>query len=436
MALELGEPRCALRSKTRVEELSMLSRSPPLFDAFIPVGCPNMGDKASFFAHIEDMWESRVLANNGPKVRELEEALCALLRVRHFVTTCNGTAALKVAVRALGLTGEVIVPSFTFIATAHCLEWLGITPVFCDVDAATHTLDVARVEALITPRTTGIIGVHLWGQTCDTDALGALAARRGLKLMYDAAHAVGCSRGGVRVGGFGSCEVFSFHATKVFNTFEGGGIATNDDALAAALRRCTSFGFEGQGRVSSCVGTNGKMTEACASMGHVNLAALPRFIAINHANAAAYAAALAGVPGVRVFEHTPSAPDDAFNHQYVVLEYVACQGGLSRDDLATLLAYENISARRYFFPGCHRMQPYASRAPTALLPVTDAICAAVLCLPTGTGISVEQIRAVCDLIRFLVANSVEISARIAALPAMKRAAVEPGSQVPRSLPKA
>jgi dTDP-4-amino-4,6-dideoxygalactose transaminase len=426
----MAAPPATPASKASIEELTLLTRAPPLFPAFIPVGRPNMGDKAAFMAHMEEMWESKMLANRGPKVLEFEAQLCRYLGVRNFVTMCNGTIALEIAVRALGMKGEVIVPSYTFVATAHCLQWQEITPVFCDVDPITHTLDPARVEALITPRTTGIIGVHLWGQPCATEALAELARRRGLKLMYDAAHAMGSASGGVRVGNFGDCEVFSFHATKFFNSFEGGGVATNDDALAENIRRRANFGFIGYDNVV-CVGTNGKMVEPCAAMGLVNLAALPRFIEVNRENYEAYRAEVGSIPGLRLFEFREQ-PGTAFNYQYIVLEVDEAVTGLSRDEIVSLLTYENISARRYFFPGCHRMEPYKSYFPHAglLLPVTDAICASVFCLPTGTSICVAQIRQVGALLRFLFANAAHIKARIAALPFAPP--IEPGKLPPAS----
>jgi dTDP-4-amino-4,6-dideoxygalactose transaminase len=404
-------------SKARVDEITLLTRAPPLFEKFIPVGRPNMGDKASFMAHMEDMWDTRMLANRGPKVQQFEAALCKFLRVRNFVTMCNGTIALEIAARALGMTGEVIVPSYTFVATAHCLQWQEITPVFCDVDPTTHTLDPARVEALITPRTTGIIGVHLWGQPCNTDALAEIAKRRGLKLMYDAAHAMGCSRGGVPVGNFGDCEVFSFHATKFFNSFEGGGIATNNDALAEDIRRRANFGFIGYDNVVN-VGTNGKMVEPCAAMGLVNLAALPHFISVNKENYDAYRKEVGSIPGLKMFEFREGTAGDVFNFQYIVVEVDETVTVLSRDEIVSLLTYENLSARRYFFPGAHRMEPYRSFFPHAgmLLPVTDKLCASVFCLPTGTSITAAQIHQVGALLRFFFANASELKARIAALP--------------------
>ena len=405
----------AAAAKSRVEDLTLFSRRDPLFPALLPVGRPNMGDKAEFMGLLDAMWESRMLANRGPMVQAFEAALCEFLGVRNFVSMCNGTVALEIAARALGMSGEVIVPSFTFVATAHCLQWQEITPVFCDVDPVTHLLDPAKVEALVTPRTTGIIGVHLWGQPCDVRALQEIADRRGLKLMYDAAHAMASSVGGRKVGNFGNCEVFSFHATKFFNTFEGGGVATNDDALASDIRRRANFGFTGYDKVV-CVGTNGKMVEPCAAMGLVNLKSLDRFVEVNRANYEAYAATIGTIPGIRLYRYDTAAA--RVNYQYIVLEVDEAVTVLTRDELVSLLTCENVSARRYFHPGVHGMQPYKAYFPHAslLLPETAKLTASVICLPTGTSICEAQIRQVDRLLRFCLANAAEIKLRIAALP--------------------
>ena len=404
-----------LAGKTKISDLTLFSRRGPLFPSFVPVGKPNMGDKAEFMRMMETMWETRMLANRGPMVLAFEAALCDFLGVRNFVTVCNGTIALEIAARALGMTGEVIVPSFTFVATAHCLQWQEITPVFCDVDPVTHLLDPAKVEALITPRTTGIIGVHLWGQPCNVEALQDIADRRGLKLMYDAAHAMGSSVGDRKIGNFGNCEVFSFHATKFFNTFEGGGVATNDDALAREIRLRANFGFTGYDSVAS-VGTNGKMVEPCAAMGIVNLKSLGRFVEINRANYEVYSATIGTIPGIRLYHYNTAAA--AVNYQYIVLEVDEAKTKLTRDEIVSLLTCENMSARRYFHPGVHQMQPYKAYFPHAslLLPETVKLAARVFCLPTGTSISEAQIRQVDQLLRFCLANAAEIKARIAALP--------------------
>lgn len=194
--------------KNSPRDLAILGGSPAFADA-IHVGRPNVGDRARLFARIGEVLDRRWLSNSGPLVQELESRIAALLGVRHCIAAANGTIALEMAARALGLRDEALVPSFTFIATAHALQWQQITPVFCDIDPRTHNLDPASVERRITPRTTGIIGVHLWGESCAVEALTAIAARHRLKLMFDASHAFGNSCGAAMIGGFGCAEVFT-----------------------------------------------------------------------------------------------------------------------------------------------------------------------------------------------------------------------------------
>lgn len=379
-----------------VRPLAILGGS-PTFDQPLYVGRPNIGDRARLTARIDDMLDRRWLSNGGPFVEEFERRVADMLGVRHAVAMCNATVGLEIAIRALGLTGEVIVPSFTFVATAHALQWQQITPVFCDVDPVTHNLDPARVEALITPRTSAIIGVHLWGRACDVDALQEIATRRGLHLMFDAAHAFGCSHNGRMIGNFGAAEVFSFHATKFLNSGEGGAVTTNDDDLAARMRLMRNFGFADFDQVVY-VGTNGKMNEMSAAMGLTSLESMDEFVAVNRANHTAYEAGLQGIPGVSVLGYDSA---ERSNFQYVVLEIDEREAGIGRDMLQRVLHAENVIARRYFYPGCHRMEPYRSLFPHAglLLPETERLTDRVLSLPTGTAVGTEEIAAVCGIVR-------------------------------------
>src|SRR5438105_486533 len=207
----------------------------PAFASDLHVGKPNLGDRGRLLARINDIIDSRWFTNNGPCVQELERRIAEFLGVKHCIAMCNATVALEIVTRAVGMGDEVIVPSFTFVATAHALQWQEITPVFCDVDPRTHTIDPAKIERLITPRTTGIIGVHLWGNGCDVESIGEIARKHRLKVIYDAAHAFGCTHRGRMIGGFGDAEVFSFHATKFFNTGEGGCVTTNDAEIATKI---------------------------------------------------------------------------------------------------------------------------------------------------------------------------------------------------------
>ena len=367
------------------------------FASPLHVGRPNLGDRARLQVRIDAMLDSRWFSNGGPMVEEFEQRICDYIGAKHCVATCNGTTALMLAIRGLELKGEVIVPSFTFVATAHALQWQQTKPVFCDIDPATHNLDPASVEALITPETTGIIGVHLWGRPCDTGALEELAERHGLKLLFDASHAFGCSRAGQFVGCFGDAEVFSFHATKFLNAFEGGAVVTNNDELAQKLRLMRNFGFTGYDSVEY-LGMNAKMTEVCAAMGLTGLESIDQFIAVNRRNHVAYRTQLAGVPGLQMI---PYAMEERNNFQYVILEIDPSISPLTRDELVRVLHADNILARRYFHPGCHRMEPYRTLYPQAggALSHTEQISERVLALPTGTTIGHREIELVATVIR-------------------------------------
>jgi dTDP-4-amino-4,6-dideoxygalactose transaminase len=378
----------------------------PAFSEPLHVGRPNLGNRERFMERVHDILDRNWLSNDGPYVREFERRFSELVGVRHCVAMCNGTVALEIAIRALGLTGEVIVPSFTFIATAHALQWQGITPVFSDVDPRTHNIDALQISELITSRTTGIIGVHLWGRPCDVDLLADIARRRGLKLLFDAAHATGCSYKGDMIGNFGTAEIFSFHATKCLNTLEGGAVVTHDDELARNLRAMRNFGFTGPDEVRS-IGTNGKMSEVSAAMGLTGLESFSQFTATNRENYGLYRTLLRDIPGTRLlaYEETESC-----NYQYIILEIDEHSAGLSRDQLVKLLQAENVIARRYFYPGCHRMEPYCSNLSHAplTLPNTEYLAERVMALPTGTAIGSKEIAGVCALIRFAVDNAAAV----------------------------
>lgn len=360
------------------------------------VGSPNIGDQRLFFEKLENIFETKWLTNRGTFVQELEAQLAQYLGVKHCISMCNGTIALEIAIKALGLKGEVILPSFTFVATAHALQWQEITPVFCDIDADSYNLSVEKIERLITPNTTGIIGVHLYGRPCDIDALQAVSEKHNLLHMYDAAHAFSCGYKGRMIGNFGACEVFSFHATKFFNTFEGGAIATNDDVLAEKIRLMQNFGFSGYDNVIY-IGSNGKMSEINAAMGIVNLQSIDEFLSVNRRNYMHYCDALSDLDSVKLIEHEDS---NNSNWQYIVIELV--DAGIEvRDQLLSTLHEYGVLARKYFWPGCHNMEPYKSLYPNAnlLLPVTESLSKRVIVLPTGTSISSEDVEFVTSILK-------------------------------------
>ena len=394
--------------KKQISDLALFG-GPPIFDISLHVGRPNIGDREKFHELVDEIFDRRWLTNNGPLVREFEEQLATIVGTEHCVAVCNATIGLELAVRAAGMTGEVIVPSFTFIASAHALEWLGIKPVFCDIDPETHNIDPDRIEELITPRTSGILGVHVWGRPCDIEALELISSKHGLKLIYDAAHAFGCSYQGKPIGGFGDAEVFSFHATKFFNTFEGGMIATNDDELAGKLRLMKNFGFSGRDRVIS-LGTNGKMSEISAAMGIVGLDHLDEFVRVNQRNYHAYKREFKGLPGLKLITYDENEKQ---NYQYIIVEIDEDLAGVSRDLLVEILFAENILARKYFYPGCHQMEPYHSNYPDSrrLLPETEKLTECVMSLPNGTSITGDDIDKIANLIGFIIENNGEIKKR-------------------------
>jgi len=392
--------------KSNIQELALIGGN-PVFSEKLHVGCPNIGNREAILARINDMLDRRWLTNHGLFVQEFEQKIADFIGAKHCIATCNGTIALELAIRALGLTGEVIVPSFTFIATAHALQWQEITPVFCDIDPQSHTINPHRIESLITPRTSGIIGVHVWGQPCDVETLTSIADQHNLKLMFDAAHAFGCSYQGQMLGNFGEAEVFSFHATKFMNAFEGGAIVTNNDELAEKIRLMTNFGFAGIDNVIY-IGTNGKMNEASAAMGLTSFESIDEFIDVNYRNYKQYQQEIASIPGVNLLPYNES---ENCNYQYIVLEIDEKRTKISRDTLVDLLNAENIVARRYFYPGCHRMEPYRSYFPHAglLLPETEQLTQRVMLLPTGTAMEEKTISKVCDIIRYVIQNASHIN---------------------------
>jgi len=401
-----GPTGAPVAAKNSLEDLAILGGQ-PAFPEPLHVGRPNVMNRERLLERLNDLLDRRWLTNNGPYVQELERALAARLGVKHCVATCNATLALELVLRAADLNGEVIVPSFTFVATAHALQWLGITPVFCDVDLATHNIDPDLVEALITPRTTAILGVHLWGRPCDVKALADIARRHRLTLLFDAAHALGCSLSGRMVGGFGEAEVFSLHATKFVNAFEGGAVTTNDDRLAARVRAMRNFGFAGEDTVVS-VGTNAKMSEASAAMGLTSLECMDDVIAINRRNYAHYRRLLGNLVGIRLL---PYDERERSNFQHVVVEVDPVAAGLDRDTLRDVLRAENVLARRYFHPGVHRMEPYRSSLARPHLPRTELLTDRVLSLPTGTAAGPWEIEAVYSILRVALAGASEVKGR-------------------------
>jgi dTDP-4-amino-4,6-dideoxygalactose transaminase len=388
--------------KTKIEDLAIFGGK-KAFSRTLHVGAPNDVKREFFLKIIDQLLETKRFTNRGPFVRELESKIARFINVKHCIVMCNATVALEIVFRALGLQKEVIVPSMTFIATAHALQWQQIKPVFCDIHPATHNIDPACIEKLITPNTTGIVGVHLWGRPCEIEKLVNIAQKHNLKLVFDAAHAFGCSYKGRMIGSFGDAEVFSFHATKFFNTFEGGAVATNNDELAEKLRLMQNFGFAGKDNVIY-IGTNGKMSEISAAMGITSLESYEDIISTNFNNYRLYQQILKELPGVRLLAYDEK---ESCNYQYIVLEIIESKTGISRDEIMKILHAENVIARRYFYPGCHRMEPYRSYQPYAsfLVPETEKMVQRVLTLPNGNSITENHINKIGQILQYVLANS-------------------------------
>jgi dTDP-4-amino-4,6-dideoxygalactose transaminase len=360
----------------------------------VPLARPGVADPARVAAEVEGILRSGILTN-GPTVRRLEAAAADYLGVRHVVAVSSCTAGLMLVLRCAELTGEVVVPSFTFAATAHAVAWNGLRPVFADVDPGSLTLDPEAVATVLSTRTSAILATHVYGTPCDVEGLRDLAAANGVRLFFDAAHAFGSERQGIRVGGFGDAEVFSLSPTKVVVAGEGGLISTNDDLLAERLRIARDYGNPGD---YDClfVGLNARLSELHAAVALASLEDLDGRLVERNALAAAYAEALADVPGI-AFPQLADGDRSTFKDLTILVDPEAF--GLGADALAAALARRGIDTRRYYNPPVHRMRAYAGLGPHAPLPVTERAAATVLSLPLWTGMGDERVERVADAIR-------------------------------------
>ncbi len=377
--------------------------TPAPFDKPIYVTRPLLPPLPAVTARLEQVWATQQLTNIGAQHERLEAALRERLGVRELSLFTNGTVALITAIRALGLTGDVVTTPFTFPATPHALSWSGITPVFCDVDPRTLTLDPGAVERAITPRTTAILAVHVYGTPCDVAALQRVADRHRLRLIYDAAHAFGARVDGRAIGTFGDITMFSFHATKLFHTAEGGALACADPLLKARIDDLRNFGIHGPDLVEA-IGLNGKMTELQAALGLCVLDGLDAELAQRRRLLAQYRDRVSAIDGVAWY-HTSRLEDDSC--QYAVARVDEARFGCSRDALHEELRRFNVFTRKYFYPlcadyPCYRDLPSAS--PSAL-PVAARAVRDVLCLPLYGGLDAADVDRICDMIAFVGAEA-------------------------------
>ncbi|MBK5948246.1 hypothetical protein CH339_05015 [Rhodobium orientis] len=367
-----------------------------------------MPARDTFDTWFDAIIERRYYTNHGPLVSRLDRAIAERLDVKHAVSVTNGTVALMVALVALELSGDVIVPAFTFPATVQALHWAGLTPVFADVDSRTHMLTAESVAKVKTDRTSAVLGVHVWGRACAPAELEAYCRQNDLRLLYDACHAFGCSFDGKMIGNFGDAEVFSFHATKIVNAAEGGCITTNDDDLAARLITARNFHRSPKDQ-SVYVRLNGKMSEAQAAMALMALSQFEEFVDRNEAIYSTYERGLEGTSGIKAIRYDRRNRN---NFQYAVFE-IEPESSLSRDQILDVLRAENIYARRYFFPSVHRLSPYcdALDGEKRELPVTTSLCQTVLQLPLGAQINPEDAELIAALLDLILENGDEIKAR-------------------------
>ena len=356
-----------------------------------------------YVAEIAPLWESHWLTNMGEKHCELEAELKGRLKVGNVALFTNGHNALECALEALGLPkgGEVVTTPFTFASTTHAVVRKGLVPVFADVRPSDLTLDPEAVEAAITPRTVAIVPVHVYGNLCDVDVLQGIADRHGLKLVYDAAHAFGVERRNPETGewegaaSFGDASMLSFHATKVFNTIEGGCMCFKDPALGAELARWRNFGIDGPEDVEY-VGGNAKMNEFCAAMGVCNLRYLDEEIAKRKVVAERYWGNLEGIPGVRAIKPASGVLP---NYAYMPVMFDPEAFGATRDDVFDALAAHGIGARRYFYPLVPDFACYRSVYSSERTPVAKRAAERVLTLPLYADLALSDVERICEIVR-------------------------------------
>lgn len=361
-----------------------------------PVIRPSLPDLDRLRREMEEMWASG-LVTAGVRVRAFEAAVEKTLRVRHAVAVSSCTSGLILAVKALALKGEVLLPAFTFAATAHALVWNGVKPVFCDSEPGTRNLDPRDVERKITRRTSAILPVALFGVPPRVEEFAAIAMRHGLRLIYDSAQALGARVGGKCVGGFGDMEVFSLSPTKVVTAIEGGMVTTNDGALAAAIRKLRDYGKADDGEDMAFVGLSARMSELHAAVGLGNLERMQDLIAHRGSLVALYRELLAGIPGVGFQEIPPGVWP---SHNYMVV-FVGAPGGVTRDRLHFALGDRGIQTKRYFHPAVHEMTAYHRLAGKFVgkLPVAERSSREGLALPLHGGLDAKDVEFICDRVR-------------------------------------
>ena len=354
---------------------------------------PNLDD---FNEMLKDIWNSKWITNNGSFHKQLEAELCNYLKVPYISLFTNGTLPLITALQALRISGEVITTPFSFVATTHSIWWNGIKPVFVDIDPSNCGLDPDKIEAAITPKTTAIMPVHCYGKPCDTERIQAIADKYGLKVIYDAAHAFGVEVNGESILNKGDMSTLSFHATKVYNTIEGGALVMHDEQTKKRIDYLKNFGFAGETEVVA-PGINSKMDEVRAAYGLLNLRQVDACIDARRQVAVRYRDALRDVPGISFFDDMPGV---RHNYSYFPIFVKAEEYGMTRDELYCKLKEHNILGRRYFYPLISTFSTYRGlpSAATENLPVATRVANEVICLPMHHELSEEDLNRIIEVI--------------------------------------
>ena len=358
---------------------------------------PALPPLEEFTEYLRQIWDNKIITNNGPFHRQLEDELCDYLGVKHISLFTNGTLALVTALQALRISGEVITSPYSFVATSHSLWWNNIKPVFVDVEPGYCNLDPKKIESAITPQTTAIMPIHVYGNPCDTEAIQQIAETYNLKVIYDAAHVFGVRRNGNSVLNFGDMSVLSFHATKVYNTFEGGAIVCKDEKTKRHIDDLKNFGFRGETTVVA-PGINAKMNEVQAAMGLLQLKYIDENIEKRRLITQAYREQLKNVAGLRFLDDMPGVTH-CYSYFPVFIDEAVY--GMSRDALYEKLKANNIHGRRYFYPLISDFPAYRG-LPSAgkdNLPVATKLAEQVICLPIYPGLGKDAIETICRLIQ-------------------------------------
>lgn len=365
-------------------------------DKPIYVTSPLLPSLDDFTSSLEEIWESKILTNNGSFHKKLEKELATYLKVPYLCLFTNGTLPLITALQAMRITGEVITTPFSFVATTHSLWWNGIKPVFVDIDPETCNLDPNKIEAAITPRTTAIMPVHVYGKPCDTEKIQEIADKYGLKVIYDAAHAFGVEVNGESILKAGDMSTLSFHATKVFNTLEGGALIVRDEQTKKRIDYLKNFGFANETEVVA-PGINSKMDEVRAAFGLLNLKIVDKAISIRQQIAIKYREKLKGVSGITFFE---DMPDVRHNYSYFPIFIDEEVYGMTRDELYFKMKEQNIWGRRYFYPLISTFSTYRGleSAKPENLPIATKMANKVICLPMHHGLTETDIERILKLI--------------------------------------